>query len=123
MPDTELMQTLKAVARDRLSRIDAAQHYGVAFVIIHMARESDFVLIDFWTHENVLQQRLLTCPPNTPADLRDITSTGLLACVWELEVHNFERIAWMEDVLKQPAGSDLQVSVEGYLNRRFCGSV
>jgi hypothetical protein len=35
-----------------------------------------------------------------------------MACVWELEIIDFERRAWLEDVLK---GAD----VERYLSRRL----
>lgn len=119
MPDERTVQRVGAIALNRLSRVDPSQHYGVAFVVIHMAREADFVLIDWWTGENVLQQALFTCPADKPTELREITSTGLLGCVWELQVHNFERLAWIECVLNNAVGPDL----DGYLNRRFNGLV
>ncbi len=36
-------------------------------------------------------------------------------CVWELGIIDFERRAWLEDVLANPAGPDL----ERYLSRRL----
>jgi hypothetical protein len=121
LPNKEMIETVKVVAFNRLAKVNGEQHYGAAFVIMHMARESEFVSIDWWTSENVLQQSLFTCPANKPAQLQEITSTGLLACVWELEVHNFERMAWIEQVLKKPKGPNLEISVERYLNQRFNG--
>jgi hypothetical protein len=40
-------------------------------------------------------------------------------CVWELEVVDFERRAWLEDVLSNPAGPDL----DAYLERSFSRDV
>jgi hypothetical protein len=36
-------------------------------------------------------------------------------CVWEIEVVDFERRAWLEDVLANPDGPD----IERYLSRSF----
>jgi hypothetical protein len=38
---------------------------------------------------------------------RDISSTDLMACVWEMGVQARERQAWNERVLADPAGPDL----------------
>lgn len=40
-------------------------------------------------------------------------------CVWEIGIIDFERRAWLEDVLANPNGPD----VERYLERRFDGDV
>ena len=47
--------------------------------------------------------------PLRPDELQALTDTGM-ACVWELEVIDFERRAWLQDVL---IGDD----VEAYLER------
>ena len=49
------------------------------------------------------------CRWATRASWRPLTDTGM-ACVWELEVIDFERRAWLEDVLKDD-------DVEAYLAR------
>jgi hypothetical protein len=38
-------------------------------------------------------------PLDDPAALEPVDGTGM-ACVWELEVIDFERRAWLDDVLK-----------------------
>jgi hypothetical protein len=117
MPDEGLQDAVKVLALNRLSKLEASQHYGVAFVIIHLARETDIIAIDWWTWENVLQQALFIGPPNRPDELNDVTSSGLMACVWELRIHNFESLAWMKDVLSNEHGPDL----DGYLGKQFNG--
>ena len=42
-----------------------------------------------------------------------------LGCVWELGIVEFERRAWIEDVIGNPDGPDL----ERYMGRRFDGLV
>src|SRR5215472_5062776 len=60
MPDADMIETAKAVAFNRLSKLAADEHHGVGFTITHMSRGADFVLLDWWTWENVLQQAVFT---------------------------------------------------------------
>ena len=103
------------MALDRLSSLEINQHYGLAVIIIHMARETDIVSITWWTWENVLEQALFIGPPGEPARLKDVTGQGLLACVWELQIHHFESLAWLRTVLSNPQWPDL----DAYLSQRF----
>jgi hypothetical protein len=116
MPDALAEEQVKKIIARRLAEVDPGQHYGVAVVIMHMARENDIISVTWWTWENVLQQALFVGPVGKPADLKDVTSTGLLACVWELEVHNFERCAWMQTVLRNSNGPDLERYLGEHLN-------
>ena len=122
MPDAEMMETAKVIALNRLSKLALDEHHGVAFAIIHMARGADFVLLDWWTWENVLQQAVFTGPPGKPGQLTDITSSGFLGCVWELHVVNFERLAWIQHVLKKSDSRSAEVQLDEYLTQRFNGS-
>jgi hypothetical protein len=55
--------------------------------------------------------RAFASPKDDPGALTAADGTGM-ACVWELEVIDFERRAWLDDVLK---GGD----VTRYLERRL----
>ena len=110
-----MIEHVKKTISKRLAELASEQHYGAAIVIMHMARENDIVSLTWWTWENVLQQVLFIGPPGKPAKLCDVTSMGLLACVWELEVHNFERCAWMEAVLKNSVKPDLDAYLRQHL--------
>jgi len=119
-PDAELIASAKRLAQERLEESgDPFDNYGVGFIIIHCARVSNFVLIDWWCDENVLCSHLYGAPIDRPGYFRYSTPSGLMACVWELEVVCFERTAWMHEVLMNPQGAD----VEAYLARRFNGKV
>lgn len=114
-PDPELVEAAKKVARERLSGAAADRHYGVGFLGVHQGRGADWVFVDWWADENELHQHVYISPPGHPEELVEVTATGVIACVWDLRVMCFERGAWVEQVLANPAGPD----VEGYLACRL----
>ncbi len=69
------------------------------FTIAHDAATTGLALVYWWANENELHQRVFAAPLDDPAALKPADGTGM-ACVWELEVIDFERRAWLEDVLK-----------------------
>jgi hypothetical protein len=78
-------------------------------VIAHDARAAGLALVYWWDNENEIHGRFFASPLDDPSALVPNDGTGL-ACVWELEVLDFERRAWLEDVLKND-------DVEAYLSR------
>ena len=82
---------------------------GVGFTIAHDAASAGLGLVYWWDNENEIHHRVFASPMDDPGNLEPADGTGM-ACVWELEIIDFERRAWLEDVLK--AGD-----VERYLGR------
>ena len=72
---------------------------GVGFVIAHDAKASGLGLVYWWASENEIHGRFFASPLDDPTALSPYDGTGL-SCVWELEVIDFERRAWLEDVLR-----------------------
>jgi hypothetical protein len=72
---------------------------GAGFVIAHDARAAGLGLVYWWAGENELHGRFFASPLEDPTAMVRNDGTGL-ACVWELEVIDFERRAWLEHVLK-----------------------
>jgi hypothetical protein len=106
-----------AATRDLAARVlpqppAGEDHYGVAFAIAHDARSVGIALIYWWKAENELHQRIYVSPKDDPAAFSQVENQPA-GCVWELEVVDFERRAWLEDVLSNPDGPD----IEGYLER------
>jgi hypothetical protein len=91
---------------------------GPGFLIVHDAADHCFALVNWWANENEVHQRILTAPLDDPTVLRPL-ETPAIGCVWELEVVDFERRAWLAHVLARAAGPDLA----GYLAARFDGRV
>jgi hypothetical protein len=81
--------------------------YG--FTIAHDAATAALGVVYWWAAENEIHHRVFAAPRDAPAELEPADGTGM-ACVWELEVIDFERRAWLEDVLKRE-------DAVGYLER------
>lgn len=87
--------------------------HGVGFIIVHDAATASIALYYWWQHFNELHQRIHAGPKADPSAMRPIEHQTA-GCVWELEVIDFERRAWLAEVLAHPQGP----SVERYLARR-----
>lgn len=113
-PAPELVEAARAVARRALPAAGAPNH-GVGFVGVHHGRAASYVFVDWWANELELFHHLHRAPVEDPADLALVGPGGPSACVWDLRVVAFERQAWLEHVLANPAGPDL----DGYLEARL----
>ena len=72
---------------------------GAGLVIAHDANTAGLGLIYWWANDNEIHGRFYASPLDDPTALQPYESTGL-SCVWELEILDFERRAWLEHVLK-----------------------
>ena len=91
---------------------------GIGFVIAHDAASVCFGLIYWWQSANELHQRVFVSPLADPGNFQRLENPGA-GCVWELGIIDFERRAWLEDVLANPAGPD----VDCYLSRTLNADV
>jgi hypothetical protein len=79
------------------------------FTIAHDAASAALAIVYWWANGNEIHARYFWAPQEDPGALVPLEGTGM-ACVWELEVIDFERRAWLADVLED---GDL----EAYLGR------
>ncbi|MEM6764871.1 MAG: hypothetical protein AAF824_07090 [Bacteroidota bacterium] len=86
-----------------------AQHDHLGFVILHEATEGIFSLVNWWIGGNMINTHVFLTPHGTPDQFTQISGDGLFACVWEMEVLNHERLAWITHVLKN---NDTQAYLE-----------
>ena len=118
-PRPEFVAATRDLAAQVLPQPPAGEdHYGVGFAIAHDARAVGIALIYWWKSENEAHQRIYVSPKEDPAAFTQVDNQPA-GCVWELEVVDFERRAWLEDVLSNPAGPDLGA----YLERSFARDV
>jgi hypothetical protein len=110
----ELIDTTRALAAESLPAVDD-KHHGAAFAIAHDARWP-IALVYWWHDMNELHSRIYA--GSEPDDLEP-ASPSAFGCVWELGVVEFERRAWIEEVIGNPDGPDL----DAYFGRRFEGLV
>jgi hypothetical protein len=83
---------------------------GAGFVIAHDAASVGLSLVYWWANDNEIHGSFFASPLEDPAAIAPYDGTGL-SCVWEMEVLDFERRAWLEDVLKND-------DIDAYLSRR-----
>ena len=114
-PDPGFVEATRDLAASTLPQPPVADgRYGVALATAHEARSAYIALIYWWQSQNELHQRIYVSPKEDPIAFTQVENqpTG---CVWELAIVDFERRAWIEDVLANPSGPD----VERYLQRRL----
>lgn len=117
--DSPLVKASLDIAQQRIRKVEQSEHHGAGFLIIHQGRDANFLLLDWWTDENILHQDLYTSKLSTPLSFVNITSSGLMACVWEMQVQSFERDAWISYVLNAPSLADLDAYFGQQLNGAF----
>jgi hypothetical protein len=117
LPRPELVAAAKKAAHAQLSQVcNDYEHYGVGFLGVHDGRESNFVFVNFWADENELHHHIYVSPQAKPARLVEVTASGLLACVWDLRVICFERQSWIDSMLRNPDGPNLEQYLACRLN-------
>ncbi len=109
-----LLDRTRALAEQSLPPVDD-EHHGAAFAIAHDAN-FPIALIYWWEAENELHSRIHA---GETLDRMEPAPATALGCVWELGIIEFERRAWIADVIGNPDGPD----VDRYLSRRFDGMI
>ena len=93
VPRPALVEATREAARETIPA------GALGFTIAHDAATAGLGLVYWWANENEIHSRLFASPFDEPGRLEPIDGTAM-ACVWELEVIDFERKAWLDHVLK-----------------------
>ncbi len=117
-PRAALMEATAKIAASALPSPLGHGRHGVGFAIAHDAADYCFALVDWWSGENEIHQRLFSAPLAQPQALRPHPSEAI-GCVWELAVTDFERRAWLRHVLANPDGPDLDAYVAATFQERI----
>ena len=110
----ELIDGTRTLAGQTLAAVEG-DHHGAAFAIAHDAR-FPIALVYWWQDVNELRSRIHA--GDDPGALEPLDPTAF-GCVWELGIVEFERRAWIADVIGNPDGPDL----DRYMSRRFDGMI
>ena len=116
-PEIEVRPELVAITRDVAAEAlpPVGTAHGAAFAIAHDAR-FPIALVYWWQDENELHSHIRA--GETLEAMAPVGPTAL-GCVWELGIIEFERRAWIADVIGNPDGPDL----DAYFGRRFEGLI
>ncbi|MCG8435285.1 MAG: hypothetical protein MJA83_14770 [Gammaproteobacteria bacterium] len=109
LPGDDELQAALAVADTHLPRpAVTGDRYGLAILIVHRGREGLFVILNWWLGQNMLTHRAFFAPYSTPIALKEIARDDPAYCVWEMGVLQIERQAWIDCVLANPDGPDIE---------------
>lgn len=75
------------------------------FLTVHEGQEAVWLLIDLW-RDDILHHHLFHASLASPTSFHPKPFSGSAACVWELEVIQHERNAWVRHVLSKPEAPD-----------------
>ncbi|MBX7174026.1 MAG: hypothetical protein K1X72_23850 [Pyrinomonadaceae bacterium] len=91
--------------------------YKIAFLIVHEGRDGVWTLFNWWIGENMLQSVTFYTSFDDANEFEETPQKGGMACVWELEIIDFERNMWIKYILKKAENPDFA----GYLNQQLNG--
>jgi len=74
---------------------EAPAHEGAGFAILHRGEEANWLLLHWWIAGGIATHTLWRAEKQGPPAFHP-AAPGLMACVWELAVIDFERRAWIE---------------------------
>jgi hypothetical protein len=107
-PRSELVEATKRLVYRLPQPPDAQGRYGVGFLCAHDGRGGCYAFVDWWADENELHHRIYFAEEDRPSQLVPVGPDGLTACVWDLAIMAFERQAWLDTVLRNSGGPDLE---------------
>ena len=119
-PRSDLIAAGRAKAVQRLRRGPTRQRaHGVGFLGIHDGNGVNQVFLDLWINDNELLHKVWISTKESPAKLAPAPADYNSVCVWDLYLQAFERRAWVEHVMADPAAADL----DAYLAERLDAEV
>lgn len=81
--------------------------HGLGFLLVHSGLDGVFIVLDVWIGENMLRQQVWVTTLAPPWRFDSLRESGLAMCVWELQVIQHEREAWLRHVLTPSGRHDL----------------
>lgn len=100
---------------------DGISNQGLGFQLIHFGEHAVWAPTFWWVLGDNLASVMLRAPLDQPSDFANLGSSGIIGCVWEMGVVEFERRAWIGTMLTE--GGDDEAARDAYLSRRLSGVV
>jgi len=111
-PDTD---DIELAITTSLAALDGVTGYGAGFLIVHRGEVATWVILFWWTDQDILRRRIWQIEDE---ELVDVGDQNFVACVWELSIVDWERKAWINHVLR----GTRSVAPDSYLNATYPSS-
>lgn len=98
---------------------DRTVAHGAAWCIAHAGRDGSYVIVAWWSGENMVSQRLFARPPGGAGAFEPFGLHHIVTCVWEVQVHAHEAQAWIRHVLARPEAPDFDAWLRDTLATRL----
>jgi hypothetical protein len=116
-PSPELMEAAKEIARSHIHQTpEDEERYGLGFMIIHQGRRGNYICVDYWIDGTELFHHFYGSSFEHPTVFKPIPVSEFTLCVWDSRVISFERDAWMNSILANPNGADVEQYLASRLN-------
>jgi hypothetical protein len=102
---------------DEVKHIDIPfRSHRIGILIVHQGVDGFYTLLNWWTDENILCNRVYFSTYQEPGDFSSISEKGIVACVWELAVLWHERNSWVANILMKNNQPDYDAYLNDFLN-------
>ena len=117
-PGDILVEEARAIAERTLPRPAVEPtRYGLGYAIVHEGKAGDYVFVDWWTDQDIVQHHPFGRPAGGSGPLQPGWPPGAGFCVWELAVCWHEREAWVGHVLGRADAPDFEAYLADWLDR------
>lgn len=114
-PCPDLVAAVKRVAAPALPEpARSSSRYGLGFVCAHQGRTASVGFVDWWEQEDELHHVMFV--GSHDGGFRPARAGELTACAWDLALIGFERDAWVDAILRNPAGPDPEAYLSAQMN-------
>lgn len=117
-PGNILVDEAREITKRTLPRPAVAPaRYGLGYTIVHRGKAGDYVFVDWWTDQDIVQHHPFGRATGEGGPLQPGWPPGAGFCVWELAVCWHEREAWVEHVLRRGDAPDFDAYLTDWLER------
>ncbi|MEN0005695.1 MAG: hypothetical protein AAF798_16215 [Bacteroidota bacterium] len=92
--------------------------HKLGFLIVHEGSDGTWMLFYWWTGGEMLGNQLFFAPTDQPQHIEANPHPFGLVCIWELEIIQHERQAWIRHVLAQAAMPNINDYLQDYLSKQ-----
>ena len=111
----------RALLHTRTTDADQQAHDGLGFAIVHFGVDGSYLLLSRWFAGHALEHQLFSIR-RTAGEwaITSLATSGIIGCVWELAILEFERAAWIRTTMADGGGA---TGRRRYLQTSFAGWV
>lgn len=118
-PQAEEWKSAIQIATQNIQNyIHSGAELKIGYIIYHKGFDSNYIVISWWSHENMLRMFAYSSTRLEPTEFNLVTN-GLNICVWDMLIHAHERDAFVKHILTNQDSAQFK----NYLQDEFKGKI